>query len=72
MLIVEGISVEKYVRNKYVLPEEEKIVIGELTTLPIPRGNAGAGLLSHLLISKFVEHLPFTARYSSSGDRILI
>jgi transposase len=51
--------VEKYVRNKYVFPEEEKIVIGELPTLPIPRGNAGAGLLSHLLISKFVDHLPF-------------
>ena len=51
--------VEKYVRSKYVLPKEEKIVIGELPTLPIPRGNAGAGLLSHLLISKFVDHLPF-------------
>jgi len=51
--------VEKYVRPKYVLPKEEKIVIGELPTLPIPRGNAGAGLLSHLLISKFVDHLPF-------------
>jgi transposase len=43
----------------YVVPEEEKIVIGELPTLPIPRGNAGAGLLAHLLISKFVDHLPF-------------
>jgi transposase len=51
--------VEKYVRPKYVLPEEERIVIGELPTLPIPRGNAGAGLLAHLLISKFVDHLPF-------------
>jgi transposase len=51
--------VEKYVRPKYVFPKEEKIVIGELPTLPIPRGNAGAGLLAHLLISKFVDHLPF-------------
>ena len=51
--------VEKYVRPKYVLASEERIVIGELPTLPIPRGNAGAGLLSHLLISKFVDHLPF-------------
>jgi len=51
--------VERYVRPKYILPEEEKIVIGELPTLPIPRGNAGAGLLAHLLISKFVDHLPF-------------
>lgn len=51
--------VKKYIRPKYVLPEEEKIVIGELPTLPIPRGNAGPGLLAHLLISKFVDHLPF-------------
>ena len=51
--------VEKYVRPKYVLPKEERIVIGELPSLPIPRGNAGAGLLAHLLISKFVDHLPF-------------
>ena len=51
--------VEKYVRPKYVLAKEERIVIGELPSLPIPRGNAGAGLLAHLLISKFVDHLPF-------------
>jgi transposase len=51
--------VEKYIRPKYVFPKEEKIVIGELPSFPIPRGNAGAGLLSHLLISKFVDHLPF-------------
>jgi len=54
--------VKKYVRPKYVQPDtdgEEKIVIGELPTLPIPQGNAGPGLLAHLLISKFVDHLPF-------------
>jgi transposase len=51
--------VEKYVRPKYVLQKEGRIVIGDLPSLPIPRGNAGAGLLAHLLISKFVDHLPF-------------
>jgi transposase len=51
--------VERYVRPKYVLPKEERIVIGELPTLPIPRGNAGSGLLAHLLVSRFVDHLPF-------------
>ena len=51
--------VERYVRPKYVFSREERIVIGELPSFPIPRGNAGAGLLSHLLISKFVDHLPF-------------
>jgi len=51
--------VERYIRNKYALPQEQGIVIGNLPSLPIPRGNAGAGLLSHLIISKYVDHLPF-------------
>jgi transposase len=51
--------VEKYVRPKYVLGEDKGIVIGELPSLPIPKGNAGPGLLSHLVISKYVDHLPF-------------
>lgn len=51
--------VKKYIRPKYVLPEEQGIVIGELPSLPIPKGNAGASVLSHIIISKFVDHLPF-------------
>lgn len=51
--------VMKFVRPKYLLPEEGGIIIGELPSLPIPRGNPGAGLLSHILVSKFVDHLPF-------------
>lgn len=53
------IYVDRFIRNKYILPEEEKIIIGNLPTLPIPRGNAGPGLLAHLIISKYVDHLPF-------------
>lgn len=49
--------VKRYVRPKYV--QYEKIVIAQLPTLPIPQGNAGPGLLAHLLISKFIDHLPF-------------
>ncbi|TFG89499.1 MAG: IS66 family transposase [Candidatus Atribacteria bacterium] len=48
-----------YNRPKYALPEDKGIVIGNLPSLPIPRGNAGPGLLAHLLISKFQDHLPF-------------
>jgi transposase len=52
------IVVKCYIRNKYVLPEEEKIIIADLPTLPLPKANAGAGLLSHLIVSKYVDHLP--------------
>jgi len=51
--------VKKFIRPKYLLPEDKGIVTGMLPSLPIPKGNAGPGLLSHIFISKFVDHLPF-------------
>lgn len=51
--------VKKYIRYKYALPQDGGIIIGELPSLPIPKGNAGPGLLAHLTVSKFVDHLPF-------------
>lgn len=53
------IYVKKYVRPKYALPEGEGVVTGKLPELPIPKGNAGPGLLAHLVVSKFTDHLPF-------------
>ena len=52
------IYVKKYIRPKYALPREEGIKIGQLPSLPIPKGNAGPSLLSHILIGKYVDHLP--------------
>jgi len=52
------IYVRKYIRPKYAFPKEEGIVIGSLPSLPIPKGNAGPSLLSHILIGKYVDHLP--------------
>lgn len=51
--------VVKYVRPKYALPNDGGVVIGDLPSLPIPKGNAGPGLLAQLMVSKFVDHLPF-------------
>lgn len=63
--------VKQYVRPKYSQPAEAKeenekthlsvdeVVIASMPTLPIPQGNTGPGLLAHLLISKYVDHLPF-------------
>jgi hypothetical protein len=51
--------VTKYVRPKYVLAADQGIVIGEMPSLPLPKSNAGASLLTHIIISKFVDHLPF-------------
>ncbi len=52
------IFVRQIVRPKYALPKEEGVAIADLPSLPIPKGNASASLLSFILISKFVDHLP--------------
>lgn len=60
------VYVKRYVRPKYVQPvrtgtetEKKQIIIASLPSLPIPSGNAGPGLLAYLMISKYVDHLPF-------------
>jgi len=35
------------------------IVVGTLPERPIPKGIPSAGLLAHILISKFIDHLPY-------------
>ena len=65
-----NIYVRKIVRPKYVVATDEKsdeedsqnatqITIADLPTLPIPRGNAGASLLAHIQVSKWIDHLPY-------------
>ncbi len=50
--------VKRYVRPKYARPEGEGVVISALPSRPIEKGIAGPGLLAHVLISKYVDHLP--------------
>lgn len=38
---------------------DESIKVANLPTQVIPNGNAGASLLAYLLVSKFIDHLPF-------------
>jgi len=52
------LCVNRYIRPKYTLSKDEGVVIGNLPTRPIEKGIAGPGLLSHILVSKFVDHLP--------------
>ena len=53
------IFVRKFIRPKYAKPNGEGVVIADLPTLPVPKGNAGASMLAFLMVSKFVDHLPF-------------
>ena len=57
-----SVYVRQIVRPKYIVDqtdEETRIAIASLPSLPIPKGNAGASMIAHLLVSKFVDHLPF-------------
>ncbi len=50
--------VNRYIRPKYAKGESEGVIIGYLPSRPIDKGIPGPGLLSHIFISKFVDHLP--------------
>lgn len=50
--------VNRYIRPKYARPNDRGIAIAALPTRPIEKGIAGPGLLAHILISKYVDHLP--------------
>jgi transposase len=50
--------VRRIVRPKYAKINGEGILIGTLPSRPIEKGIAGPGLLSIILIGKFVDHLP--------------
>jgi len=54
-----NIYVRRIIRTKYAKPKNTGIVIAPMPCLPIPRSNAGAGMLAHISVSKFIDHLPF-------------
>lgn len=54
-----NIYVRRIIRPKYAKPKNTGVVIAPMPSLPIPRSNAGAGILAHISVSKFIDHLPF-------------
>ena len=54
-----NIYVRKIIRPKYAKPKNTGVVIAPMPSLPIPRSNAGAGMLAYISVSKFIDHLPF-------------
>jgi transposase len=57
-----SIYVRRNLRPKYIVEsndEETRIDIDDLPSLPVPKGNAGASMIAHILVSKFADHLPY-------------
>jgi transposase len=50
--------VNRYVRPKYVSEHTETIMIAPMVERPLPKAIAGAGLLTQIVIDKYVDHLP--------------
>ena len=47
------------IRPKYAKPEGEGVLIADLPSRPIDKAIVEACLLAHILVSKYVDHLPF-------------
>jgi transposase len=50
--------VNRYIRPKYALPDDEGVIIAALPSRAIEKGIPGPGLLAQILIGKYVDHLP--------------
>ncbi len=46
-------------RPVYAKPNNEGVIIGKLPSRPIEKGIAESSLLAHIIVSKFIDHLPF-------------
>jgi transposase len=57
-------KVIRHVRPKFSCRTCEAITVAPMPSLPIERGRPGAGLLAHVLVSKYADHLPL---YRQSG-----
>lgn len=52
------LSVIRYIRPKYAKVQGEGVIIAEMPNRIIAKGIPGVGLVSHILVSKFMDHLP--------------
>ncbi len=58
-IIPAKVYVVEHIRKKYACRKcEETIKTASMPAQPIPRSIAGPGLLSHVIVSKFEDHLP--------------
>ena len=64
------VYVRRIVRPKYVTPDGI-IMIADLPSLPLPKSNAGASMISAILTQKYVDHLPIYCQILLSDKTFL-
>lgn len=51
--------IKRTIRPVYASKDQDKIIVGKLPSRPLPKSIAESSLLTHIIISKFIDHLPF-------------
>jgi transposase len=77
-LVPARLFIKRFIRPKYIKPTDEtglnhKGIIADLPTFPIEKGMAGPGLLTQIMVDKFVDHLPIyrqIERFKREGIQI--
>ena len=72
-LVPAKLFIRRYIRPKYSNLNAEGVLIAELPSRPIEKCIAGPGLLSQILIDKYVDHLPIyrqIKRFEREGVKI--
>ncbi len=64
-----SVKVVRHVEKRMICKECDTTVTGEMPTLPIKRGKPGPGLLAHIMVAKFDDHIPLY-RLSEMYDRL--
>lgn len=49
---------KRLIRPKYLDPQTQIIYIADMPSRPIPKSIAESGLISHIAVSKYVDHIP--------------
>lgn len=65
--------VKQYRRTKYAKPDNTGVMIGQLPSRPMEKAMAGEGLLSQIIIDKYIDHLPLhrqMQRFERAGVKL--
>ncbi|MQX91854.1 IS66 family transposase [Sinorhizobium meliloti] len=64
-----SLKIVRHIKKRMVCKDCDTTVSGEMPTLPIGRGKPGPGLLAHIMVAKFDDHIPLY-RLSEMYDRL--
>ncbi|MBD9455593.1 IS110 family transposase [Rhizobium sp. RHZ02] len=64
-----SVKIVRHIEKRMVCKDCDTMVSGEMPSLPIERGKPGPGLLAHIMVAKFDDHIPLY-RLSEMYDRL--